>query len=165
MSSQCRNSFFRLWFKNLKKYTKQFFVKILLYNFNCVPCKAEKREEKYNNSYFLDFFQFKTDQKNCWFVYVGYVGGFEYHHSGAAVEPVCLPRNPEWGKYRDWRDGNKAYIYGAEYETSDLSGKWYKLHDHDVPCAVCLVRNKSVVKMFAGRNYQRRLLQYFDDLV
>lgn len=53
-------------------------------------------------------------------------------------------------------DGNKAYIYGAEYETSDLSGKWYKLHDHDVPCAVCLVRNRSVVKMFAGRNYQRR---------
>lgn len=73
--------------------------------------------------------------------------------------------------YPETQSGENTEIGGMEIkltstdETSDLSGNWYKLHDHDVPCAVCLVRNKSVVKMFAGRNYQRRLLQYFDDLV
>lgn len=66
------------------------------------------------------------------------------------MEPLCLPRNPEWEIYSDGTNGNKAYIYGAEYETDDLSGKWRKLNDHDVPCAVCLVRNRSVVKMFPG---------------
>lgn len=47
--------------------------------------------------------------------------------------------------------GGKAYIYGAEYETSELTGYMRKLHDHDVPCAVCLRRNKSAVKMFPGK--------------
>ncbi|XP_065925119.1 uncharacterized protein [Magallana gigas] len=91
-------------------------------------------------------------RKNCptgaELVLSGYVGGSRHTHSGAAVEPLCLPRKPEWGNYKDGTDGAKAYIYGAEYETGDLSGKWLKLHDHDVPCAVCLVRNRSVVKMF-----------------
>lgn len=86
------------------------------------------------------------------YCHVGYVGGSHYTHTGAAVEPLCLPRNPEWGNYRDGTDGAKAYIYGAEYETDDLSGKWLKLHDHDVPCAVCLVRNRPIVKMFPGNS-------------
>uniref|UniRef100_K1R6D8 Short-chain collagen C4 n=1 Tax=Magallana gigas TaxID=29159 RepID=K1R6D8_MAGGI len=81
----------------------------------------------------------------------GYVGGSLFSHTGAAVEPLCLPRNPEWGDYRDETDGAKAYIYGAEYQTGDSAGKLIKLHDHDVPCAVCLVRNRSVVKMFPAR--------------
>lgn len=74
----------------------------------------------------------------------------------SAVEPLCLPRNPEWGDYRDETDGAKAYIYGAEYQTGDSAGKLIKLHDHDVPCAVCLVRNRSVVKMFPGKNFLKR---------
>lgn len=82
----------------------------------------------------------------------GYVGGSLYSDTGAAVDPLCLPRNPEWEHYRDGTDGYKAYIYGAEYETIGLRDKWLKLHDHDVPCAVCLVRNRSVVKMFPGKS-------------
>lgn len=84
-------------------------------------------------------------------VIVGYVGGSHYSHSGGAVEPLCLPRNPEWGIYKDGTKGGKAYIYGAEYETSELTRYMRKLHDHDVPCAVCLRRNKSAVKMFPGK--------------
>lgn len=68
------------------------------------------------------------------YCHVRYVGGSHYTHTGAAVEPLCLSRNPEWGNYRDGTDGAKAY--GAEYETDDLSGKWLKLHDHDVPCTM-----------------------------
>lgn len=84
-------------------------------------------------------------------VIVGYVGGSHYSHSGGAVEPLCLPRNPEWGIYKDGTKGGKAYVYGAEYETSELTRYMRKLHDHDVPCAVCLRRNKSAVKMFPGK--------------
>lgn len=47
----------------------------------------------------------------------GFTGGSFYGHKGAAVEPLCLPTNPEWGIYIDGYDGSKAYVYGAEYET------------------------------------------------
>lgn len=82
----------------------------------------------------------KVKKKHC--CYLGYVGGSLQSDSGAAVEPLCLPRTPEWGNYRDGRDGNKAKIYGAEYETGDLSGKWHRLNEHDVLCGVhvCSVR-------------------------
>lgn len=93
---------------------------------------------------------------------VGYVGGSHWSHIGAAVEPLCLPRNPEWGIYWVGTDGKKAKMYGAEYQTGDLAGKLAKLHDHDVPCAVCLVRNISVVKMFPGSSYLRGSFQCFD---
>lgn len=81
----------------------------------------------------------------------GYVGGSLYNNRGAAVEPLCLPREPEWGVYRDGTDGQKAYIYGAEYQTNTLSGYMRNFHDHDVPCAVCLIPKKSIVKMFPGK--------------
>lgn len=40
-----------------------------------------------------------------------------HDHRGAAVDPLCLPKDPEWGLYSDGTDGNKAYVFGAEYET------------------------------------------------
>ena len=81
--------------------------------------------------------------------HAGYAGGSWYSNSGAAVDSLCLPRDPEWGVYTDGATGNKAYVYGAEYETytyNSMPG----VYDHDVPCAVCLVRERSVVKMFPG---------------
>ena len=76
-----------------------------------------------------------------------------YYHKGAAVDPLCLPRDPEWGIYKDGTDGAKAYVYGAEYETYTYNSM-PTVHDHDVPCAVCLVRNRSVTKMFPGMYMQ-----------
>ena len=84
-------------------------------------------------------------------MFSGYTGGSSHIHTGAAVEPLCLPRDPEWGIYWDGTEGAKNYVYGAEYETSTLSGYMATLHNHDVPCAMCLVRNRSVVKMFPGK--------------
>ena len=55
------------------------------------------------------------------------------------------------GIYRDGTEGAKNYVYGAEYDTNTPSGYMSTLHDHDVPCAVCLVRNRSVVQMFPGK--------------
>lgn len=84
------------------------------------------------------------------FLRVGFAGGSQCSHKGAAVEPLCLPRNPEWGMYTDGHEGYKSYVYGAEYETESFKGNIQTLHDHDVPCAVCLVRQRSVVQMFPG---------------
>nr|XP_034330215.1 short-chain collagen C4 [Crassostrea gigas] len=116
-----------------------------------VETKLKKIKDTSNSSAVYTRWGRKSCPASTDLVLSGYVGGSQYTHTGAAVEPLCLPRNPEWGDYRDGKDGYKAYIYGAEYETSDLSGKWLKVDDHDVPCAVCLVRNKSVVKMFPAR--------------
>lgn len=81
--------------------------------------------------------------------HVGYVGGSYYAHSGAAVDPLCLPRDPEWGMYTDGTDGAKAYVYGAEYKTFTYNSM-SSVHEHYVPCAVCLVRDRSLVEMFPG---------------
>lgn len=54
------------------------------------------------------------------------------------------------GAYKDETDGYKAYIYGAEFQTYTSPGNQRTVHDHDVPCAVCLRRNRSVIKMFPG---------------
>lgn len=82
--------------------------------------------------------------------FLGFTGGSHRSHKGAAVEPLCLPRNPEWGMYTDGHEGYKAYVYGAEYETSTFKGNIQTVHNHDIPCAVCLVHQRSVVQMFLG---------------
>lgn len=70
------------------------------------------------------------------------LNGIHYTHTGAAVNSPCLPKNPQCGSYTDDVYGYKNYIYGADYETLDLSGKWLPLYNNDVPCSLCLVRNK-----------------------
>lgn len=104
----------------------------------------------------------KTCPSNAELVHSGYVGGSLYNNRGAAVEPLCLPREPEWGVYRDGTDGQKAYIYGAEYQTNTISGYMRNFHDHDVPCAVCLIPKKSIVKMFPAKKtcYEGWTLEY-----
>lgn len=82
---------------------------------------------------------------------LGYTGGSWSGHKGSAVDLLCLPRDPEWGISSDGSDGNKAYVFGAEYETDTSTGNLLKLHDHDIPCAVCLRRNRFVIKMFPGK--------------
>lgn len=52
--------------------------------------------------------------------------------------------------YTEGHDGNKNYFLGAEYQTGSFTGNIRTVHDHDVPCAVCLVLQKSVVQMFPG---------------
>lgn len=98
----------------------------------------------------------------------GYTGGSWYTNKGAGVDTLCLPRDPEWGNYRDGTDGHKAYVFGAEYQTYDSLGNLRKLHDHDVPCAVCFRRNRSVVRMFPGasdlnlfNNYTTKYIIFF----
>lgn len=78
----------------------------------------------------------------------GYVGGSRFDNPGAVVNPLCLARDPEWGIYQDGVSEYKSYIFGAEFETAGSS--MGSVHNYDVPCAVCLTQNRSVVKMFPG---------------
>ncbi|XP_078309752.1 uncharacterized protein LOC111107576 isoform X2 [Crassostrea virginica] len=92
-----------------------------------------------------------TCPSNAELVYTGFVGGSHYTHPGSASEYLCLPSDPQWGIYKDGLDGYKALVYGAEYETYTYNENFAGMHDHDVPCAVCLVHNRSVVRMFPAR--------------
>lgn len=97
----------------------------------------------------------------------GFTGGSLYAHPGAAVDPLCLPRDPEWGVYKDGINGYKNYVFGAEYETGTSPGNLPTLLQHDIPCAVCLLRNRSVVKMFPARKtcYKGWKLEYHGNLM
>nr|XP_022292474.1 short-chain collagen C4-like [Crassostrea virginica] len=104
----------------------------------------------------------KTCPSGAVLVHSGFAGGSWYTHPGAAVDPLCLPRDPEWGIYKDGTDGSKAYVYGAEYEITMGNDHLSSVDEHDIPCAVCLIRNRSVAKMFAGRKtcYKGWKLEY-----
>ncbi|XP_060557720.1 uncharacterized protein LOC132718111 [Ruditapes philippinarum] len=81
-------------------------------------------------------------------VHDGYTAGSHYTHSGAAVNYLCLPKNPPWAKYNDDLNDNRAFVYGAEYQCFDESPH---THDHDVPCAVCKTP-RTPVRMIPARN-------------
>ncbi|XP_061177852.1 short-chain collagen C4-like [Saccostrea echinata] len=93
----------------------------------------------------------KMCPSNAKLVYSGFSGGSYHTHKGAAIDPLCLPRDPEWGIYKDGNDGARAYVYGAEYELDFFPNHFTSLHHQDVPCAICLVQNRSVMKMFPAR--------------
>ncbi|XP_056006011.1 uncharacterized protein LOC125657658 isoform X1 [Ostrea edulis] len=121
-----------------------------------------ERKGRINKSVVYTRWGKKTCPSNAELVLSGFTAGSHYTHSGAAVEPLCLPRDPEWGQYKDGTDGAKAYVFGAEYETSDSLSSLRKLHQHDVPCAVCLVHNRSVLKVIPARKtcYKGWKLEY-----
>ena len=59
-------------------------------------------------------------------------------------------------------------MFGAEYETFGFSDLMTTLAQNDIPCSVCVVPNRSVVKMFPGRcNMNNKVfvvkLQYVSD--
>ncbi|XP_048776858.2 uncharacterized protein LOC125681019 [Ostrea edulis] len=82
-------------------------------------------------------------------VYSGFAGGSHYLHRGGAVEPICLPENPQWG-HDHTTHAERGFVYGAEYETRSF-GKLSKVQNHDVPCAVCEADGKKSVIVIPAR--------------
>ncbi|XP_065907517.1 uncharacterized protein [Dysidea avara] len=80
-------------------------------------------------------------------VYSGVVAGSWYDHQGAAVDPLCLPHNPQYLKYRSGYNGG-AYLYGAEYE---LGGPLDHSHQRNIPCAVCQANSRTTSLMIPSR--------------
>ena len=84
-------------------------------------------------------------------VYSGRAGGSAYSHSGGGSNPQCLPLNPNFltlisGTQR------RALMYGAEYQThTDSNSYLHGHHNHDVPCVVCHVSNRTAVYMVPAK--------------
>ena len=77
---------------------------------------------------------------------IGLAGGSFYSKEGGGANHLCLRNNPVFRPTDELRSV-RAEVYGAEYNDPPKP----LLHDHDVPCAVCLV-TRSVVLMMPGTN-------------
>ena len=78
-------------------------------------------------------------------VYSGWAGGSHYRHSGSGANYLCLTKRPQYLRFSS-RTNNNGIVYGTEYEaTKDLP--YGRLHDHNVPCSVCRVVQRSVFMM------------------
>ena len=85
-------------------------------------------------------------------VYTGRAAGSHFSHRGGGSNYQCItlkPKNEEFG------DGSRGdgFIYGAEYQIEGHVPKSVldlKLHDHDVPCAVCYVSTRTAKIMVPG---------------
>jgi len=68
-------------------------------------------------------------------IYSGVVAGSWFQHEEAAVDPLCLPPNPQ---YLKTQPGYQAYVtlYGAEYQTHSPSPLEQSLN-RNIPCALC----------------------------
>ena len=63
-------------------------------------------------------------------VYAGRAGGSSYSHAGSGANHVCMPPDPQYGRYRSGTQSH-GLMYGAEYEQTN--GLVANSHDTDVP--------------------------------
>ncbi|KAJ8317923.1 hypothetical protein KUTeg_003014 [Tegillarca granosa] len=88
-------------------------------------------------------------------IYEGIVGGSWFEHTGAAVNPLCLPTQPLWNRFNDGLS-NHAFMYGAEYEGDSNSifslQNSRKLYNENIPCAVCRTKSRNSIVMVPARN-------------
>ena len=80
-------------------------------------------------------------------VYSGRAGGNHWHLRGGGSNYLCMPDDPEYGLA--YRAGVQGYspVDGAEYEQPLVSGR----QDHNVPCAVCYVQNRTTSIMIPAK--------------
>lgn len=97
---------------------------------------------------------------NTSLVYSGYAAGSHFSHTGGSSELLCLPEDPEWGRFVNGFQG-ESYVYGTEWETRHKYGTNHvflmsnagtdDLHNRNVPCAVCFTEGRSTVKKFPAK--------------
>ena len=81
-------------------------------------------------------------------IYSG-VGAGSYHDQpGAAVDPLCLPPNPQYLKHQK-NYQNHARLYGVEYEVP--SGPLDHSNNRNMPCALCQVYGRTNKIMIPSR--------------
>lgn len=90
-------------------------------------------------------------------VYTGYTAGSNHlFNQGSAGNYLCLPKRPEWAKYKDGFQGRSEKIYGTEYEVHQHginAGEIFRnaIGEYDVPCAVCQSKFHTTSFMFPGK--------------
>ena len=83
-------------------------------------------------------------------VYAGITAGSEHRgHSGGGANYLCMPHNPQYGRYQPGVQGYSP-IFGTEYQTYAGSPLASSL-DHNVPCAVCYVSTRETALMLPAR--------------
>ncbi|XP_036366809.1 short-chain collagen C4-like, partial [Octopus sinensis] len=90
-------------------------------------------------------------------VYDGLAGGEWFDNAGGGSNLLCLPNDPIWANYTTEHEGG-SWIHGTEYQLEYYTtNKLFSfanaksLHDHNVPCAVCLTQQPAVVMMLPAR--------------
>ena len=74
-------------------------------------------------------------------IYSGVVAGSWYDNIGAAVDPLCLPPNPQYLQYLSGYQ-NHAMLYGAEYKIHS-GNPINHATERNVPCALCQVYGRT----------------------
>ena len=82
-------------------------------------------------------------------VYAGISAGSWYTNSGGGANYLCMPHNPQYGRYEPGVQGYSP-IYGTEYQTEGNSPIATTLQ-HNAPCAVCYVSTRATVLMLPAR--------------
>ena len=85
-------------------------------------------------------------------VYTGRVGGSYYNHDGGAANYLCMPEDPNYSSYRAGVQGGGP-VYGTEFDTGHPStfGPFTRLHNQNVPCAVCSTSTRGRVLMLPAK--------------
>ncbi|XP_061179605.1 uncharacterized protein LOC133188243 [Saccostrea echinata] len=91
----------------------------------------------------------------------GITAGTYLSQDSLNVDTLCLPKDPEWGNNTYYSDVGTR-LFGALYHTRTINYHRNSLFGHGVPCAVCLVHNRSLTKAFPARKtcYKGWRLEY-----
>jgi len=85
-------------------------------------------------------------------LYAGRVAGSHHTERGGGANHICLPEQPQFSTYTAGTQGGRAYLYGAEYQTTGPEiGPLRSVHDHNIPCAVCYASTRETVVMIPAR--------------
>ena len=83
-------------------------------------------------------------------VYSGRAGGPHWNLAGGGSNPQCLPLDPNFLAPVSGDQQYRTYMHGAEYQTYTDS-RFHGSNDHEVPCAVCHVSNRTAVYMVPAK--------------
>ena len=85
-------------------------------------------------------------------LYSGRAAGNWYGQGGGGANYLCLPEQPQYSTYTAGVQSGRAYLYGAEYETTGYANSpLISVHDHNVPCAVCYTSARETVLMIPAQ--------------
>ena len=85
-------------------------------------------------------------------VYSGRAAGTRYTHKGGAANYLCMPDNPQYSSRNAAGVNGHSPVHGAEYEIPQAGAPiFHTFHNHNVPCAVCHVRERGSLLMIPAR--------------
>ena len=78
------------------------------------------------------------------------MAGGRYDQKGSGANHLCLPFNPQYAPHVGNAGG--SLIYGSEYHQVDqVNSRNKRIHDRNIPCAVCRVQMRSTAMMVPAR--------------